>query len=74
MAKVLVDLPKHSLSKEQRGAGFEVFEPNGGAKIGDLIVSQGGLRWYPRGTRNARYVSWKHFDQLMSDHGKQEKG
>jgi hypothetical protein len=74
MARVLIDLPKHKLSKEQRGAGFEVFEPNGNGKTGDLIASQGGLRWYPRGARNARYVTWKKFDELMSDNGKQEKG
>ena len=74
MARVLINLPKHRLSKEQRGASFEVFSPDGGEKLGEMVISQGGVRWYPRSARNASYLSWKHFDRLICDHGKIEKG
>ena len=38
---------------------FKVYD--GGALLGTLSVSRGGLRWYPRGCSKGRIVEWRRF-------------
>ncbi len=63
MAKVVFGLANHVLSREENGLTFDVEGPSG--KVGQLVVSKGGVRWYPRGTRKPNYATWKQFDRLM---------
>ena len=74
MARVLVDLRKHQLSREENGVIFEVHASDEGGKLGDLVVSKGGLRWYPRSSRHPSKLTWKQFDELAQAHGRIEKG
>jgi hypothetical protein len=60
---VSVTLKKHPLSREENGIVFDVND--GGAKLGQLIVSKGGLRWKPRNKRDHHRSGWKDFEKYM---------
>jgi hypothetical protein len=65
VAKVVVDLVRHTLSREEAGVVFDVFAAEGG-KAGELRVSKGGLRWWSRNERgDAHFISWEDFDLVM---------
>ncbi|MDF3809225.1 MULTISPECIES: hypothetical protein [Rhodopseudomonas] len=68
MAKktVKVSLSEHELGREERALVFVATD--GTSKLGDLHVSQGGFRWYPKNSKGSHHhVSWKRFSQLMED-------
>lgn len=65
MAKVCFGVGNLEVKNEQTAPRFEVRD-SAGAKLGELIVSKGGVRWLPKGhEEDAHYISWKKFDKLM---------
>lgn len=73
MARVKVQLRNHELSRSETGILFEVRDPKGVDKLGDLLVSKGGLRWFPKGTVNARKLTWRQAARLFEGNGTIEK-
>jgi len=64
--KVTVNITSHPLSREANGVVFDVSVDEG--KIGELIVSKGGLRWKPKGKRDHHFIHWKQFDTLAREY------
>jgi len=43
-----------------------VFEVKSGAtKLGELHLSKGDLRWYPKGAQRPKIATWEQFDEWM---------
>ncbi|GGE79612.1 hypothetical protein H1W37_16150 [Stappia taiwanensis] len=72
MAKVSLGMKSHPLSREENGVEFEI-HANDGAKIGELVVSKGGVRWKPKGQHDHFFADWKKFNKIMSDAGLKKK-
>jgi hypothetical protein len=69
MAKtVTVNITSHPLSREENGVIFDV--SSGSGKIGELVVSKGGLRWKPKGKQDHHFLDWRQFDTLARDYPK----
>jgi hypothetical protein len=66
MATVFFQTSDHELRKEQKPITF--WASNGRGSVGRLVVSKGGLRWYP-GKRSKKhyFLSWEKFDTKLSD-------
>lgn len=66
MATVTFQTSDHELRKEQKPITFRA--SNGRGPVGSLVVSKGGLRWYP-GKRNKRhyFLSWEQLGTKLSD-------
>lgn len=64
MAKVTFETSSHELRKEQKPITFWASNANG--PVGSLVVSKGGLRWYP-GKRSKRhyFLSWEQLDAKL---------
>jgi hypothetical protein len=62
---VRVSISSHPLSREENGFVFTVRD--GGEKIGELVVSKGGVRWKPSRKRDHHFASWRQFDSFMRD-------
>lgn len=45
---------------------FEIKDDKDGV-IGDLIVSQGGVRWRGKFQREPAFLSWEEFDELIKN-------
>jgi hypothetical protein len=63
MSKVRFGLSEHSLGREERAVVFEASDADG--KIGELHVSRGGLRWYPKNSRYHHFVRWRKFAEVI---------
>ncbi len=63
MAKVRFGLSEHTLGREERAVVFEASDDSG--KIGELHVSSGGLRWYPKNSRYHHFTTWKRFGDVI---------
>ena len=62
MAKtVTVDLVSQPLSREENGVIFDVKEGDGA--FGQLIVSNGGVRWRPKNSKDHHFLSWADLDK-----------
>jgi hypothetical protein len=54
------------VENEQTAPRFEVEVD--GARLGQLRVSRGGVRWLPTGHQDdAHHLTWPQFDRLMRD-------
>ena len=69
--KVSVAIQSHPLSREENGVTFEVKNDDG--KLGELIVSKGGVRWKPKGKQDHYFASWKKFDSIMVESNLRKK-
>ena len=58
-----VTLTGHTLSREETGVEFVVDSDSG--RLGELVVSKGGLRWRPRNKHDHHFISWQELDELM---------
>lgn len=69
MATVYFQTSDHELRKEQKPITF--WASNAPGPLGRLVVSKGGLRWYPgKSTKNHYFLSWEQFDKKLPDIGK----
>ena len=64
MAKVLVETSAHELRKEQKPITLSASNTNG--PVGTLVLSKGGLRWYP-GKRSKKhyFLTWGQTNQKL---------
>lgn len=69
---VRFELKSHPLSREENGVVFGVADANDG-KVGDLTVSQGGVRWRPRGQQHDYYLNWGAFDKMILEQGQKKR-
>lgn len=64
--EVFLSVRRVEVLKEQTAPRFEVIVD--GAKLGELRVSKGGVRWIPRNHQeDAHHLSWEQFDALMRE-------
>ena len=66
MAKktVKVSLIEHELGREERALVFNA--EDGNSKLGELHVSRGGFRWYPKNSKGSHHhITWKKLADLM---------
>jgi hypothetical protein len=54
------------LSREEHAVVFRVRNEDG--LIGELKISKGGLRWYPKASKYHHFRSWERFADLMEEH------
>jgi len=64
MSEVRMSVGKALIGREEVAPNFEVRE-DGGALIGELIVSTGGVRWRVARTQSAHFLPWERFSALM---------
>jgi hypothetical protein len=55
---------KALIGREEVAPNFEI-RSDGGALIGEVTVSTGGVRWRAARTQSAHYVDWDRFAALM---------
>lgn len=67
MPEVIMSVGKALISREETAPQFEVRadSASGGALIGELTVSTGGVRWRVARTQSAHFLSWERFSALM---------
>ncbi len=67
MPEVIMSVGKALISREETAPLFEVRadSASGGALIGELTVSTGGVRWRVARTQSAHFLSWERFSALM---------
>lgn len=46
-----------------KGIEFDIYEPNGGERLGDVILTKKGLIWCEgkTGRKNGKSITWKEF-------------
>ncbi len=58
MAKVTYQADEYELRREERGIYF--WAENKDGAVGTLVVSKGGLRWFPgHSTKKHHFLSWE---------------
>lgn len=67
MPEVIMSVGKAEISRAETAPLFEVRADgaSGGALIGELTVSTGGVRWRVARTQSAHFLSWERFSALM---------
>ena len=70
MPEVTMSVGKALISREEVAPNFEV-RGDGGALIGELTVSVGGVRWRVARTQSAHFLSWERFSALMEQQPKE---
>lgn len=70
MPEVRMSVGKALISREETAPVFEV-RSEGGALIGELTVSTGGVRWRPSHGRSAHFLEWERFGALMETQPKE---
>jgi hypothetical protein len=71
-AKISFGLSDHELGREEKGVTFQVAQDK--EKAGKLVVSKGGLRWYPKGNSKTNHkLDWRKFGAFMIKNGQLEK-
>ena len=68
MAAVNYVIPDQELelSREEHAVVFRVRNEDG--LVGELKISKGGLRWYPKASKYHHFRSWERFADLMEEH------
>ncbi len=61
--KLSFELPEHEIGKQD--AIFHVYQD--GEKFGTLKISKGALEWFPRSHKNPYKLSWKRFDNVITN-------
>lgn len=64
MPEVIMSVGKAEISRAETAPNFEV-RADGGALIGELTVSIGGVRWRAARTQSAHFLDWDRFAALM---------
>ena len=64
MPEVRMSVGKALIGREEVAPNFEI-RSDGGALIGEVTVSTGGVRWRAARTQSAHYVDWDRFAALM---------
>ncbi|MDE2384736.1 MAG: hypothetical protein KGO53_08960 [Alphaproteobacteria bacterium] len=63
---------RQKLRTEKQGVSFIVRGSDG--KAGELVVSKGGLRWFPKWKQKKNFkVSWAKLERLFEEMGRPEK-
>jgi len=71
MAKkaVKVNISSYELGREERAIEFVAM--NGEEKLGELSVSKGGFRWYPKGSKGGHHhLTWERLAKLIEENSK----
>jgi hypothetical protein len=64
MPEVRMSVGKALIGREEVAPTFEV-RGEGGALMGEVTVSTGGVRWRAARTQSAHFVDWERFAALM---------
>ena len=66
--KVTIKKFEVPLEVKNNGIEFKICPPNGGAQIGDLILSKTGLTWCQGGIAkaNGKFIEWNDFITYMN--------
>jgi hypothetical protein len=65
MATVKFELADHDLSREEKAVVFNAENKDG--KIGKLVISKGGIRWYPgKSTKKHHFLTWETFAKKVT--------
>jgi hypothetical protein len=68
--EVSVQIPKLSIGKSD----FQISIKKNGAKIGELLISQGNIEWWPSGnSRKKKRLKWSEFEYFFEEYGKTVK-
>ena len=63
---VLLSLKGYELGREERALSFIVND--GTEKVGELELSRGGFRWYPRNSKGSHHhLTWDRFAKLVEE-------
>lgn len=56
------------LDVKKKGIEFDIREPNGGKRLGDMVLTNSGLTWCPGkvGKRNGVKLSWEKVIEMMT--------
>ncbi len=78
MAKNIITfgLSDHDLGREEKGVTFyrEIQEEGGQSRKGAMVVSKGGIRWYPKWkSKTNHFLTWDQFEVAAKDKGKKQK-
>ncbi|MGD9965431.1 MAG: hypothetical protein AB7T59_02835 [Hyphomonadaceae bacterium] len=67
MPEVRMSVGKALIGREELAPNFEVRADgaSGGALIGEVTVSTGGVRWRAARTQSAHFLDWERFAALM---------
>lgn len=52
------------------GISIVIWDKGRRKRRGTLVVSVGGVRWWPYKAKRATQLSWARFDELIEDHGR----
>lgn len=63
--KVMMSTKAMEVPRVETAPVFEIGDDKKGEMVGDLTVSQGGVRWRARYEREAQFFSWEEFAELM---------
>jgi hypothetical protein len=64
VVNVKFGMSDHDLSREEKGVCFVV--KNGTAKVGELVASKGGIRWYPKNSKKGHhFINWEQLGELL---------
>jgi len=55
------------VSLGRRGISIDVWDKWGRRRRGTLVVSVGGVRWYPYKAKRAKKLDWEKFSALVSE-------
>lgn len=64
MPEVRMSVGKALIGREEIAPNFEV-RADGGALIGELTVSTGGVRWRAARTQSAHFLDWDRFAAML---------
>lgn len=68
MTKVHLAVGKLEVSNVQTAPEFRVTD-DGGAVVGDLRVSKGGVFWRPKGAEKYLHLTWPKLEAAFKDRG-----
>ena len=64
MPEVRMSVGKALIGREEVAPNFEI-RADGGALMGEVTVSTGGVRWRAARTLSAHFLDWDRFSALM---------
>jgi hypothetical protein len=54
----------------RRGISIDIWDKYGRNRRGTMVVSVGGVRWYPYRAKRATKLTWPQFSELIEEHGR----
>jgi len=68
--QVSVQFPKLNIGHSD----FHISIKKNGAKMGELLISQGNIEWWPAGnSRRKKRLKWSEFEVIFEQYGKTVK-